>query len=40
MKKNSPAISAMDKKYFRELFSFYATENDKLTYEGLLKIFK
>ena len=40
MKKNSPAISAMDKKYFREIFNLHANENEKITYEGLQAIFE
>ena len=32
-------ISEMDKKYFREIFSLHA-QNEKITYEGLGKIFE
>ena len=32
-------ISEMDKKYFREIFNLHAQE-DKITYEGLQKIFE
>ena len=32
-------ISEMDKKYFREIFNLHA-EDDKISYEGLQKIFE
>ena len=35
----APAISAMDKKYFRMIYEFQANEHDRLTHEGLKTIF-
>ena len=35
----APAISAMDKKYFRMIFEFQANEHERLDYEGLKAIF-